>query len=298
MLIAGALLTPVFQWVWNPAWYLWPLYLGNYARFLYIPVFLQQPGVLEQLRSTRDFSEPFFLYLGHLWSLCVEEQFYLIWPVVVFLVRERIRLRNICLASVAVCLVLRIACLYVVPLPYLNAQLLYRLTPLRVDALLLGGFLALAQRDMAERVLLNRLAMPIASSCFMVFIFFEAIYRVAFHHAYEPDLTGSVLSTVGFTLIDVFSACLILLSLDSKSVFYKVLNIKPLKKLGALSYGFYVFHDIPHRAYAMLVNRCLPHVAHRSVPIAIVAFCGTLTLSYLSFQLFESRFLRLKKLFV
>ena len=36
VLLAAAALTPVFHWLWNPAWILWFTYLGNYARFIYL----------------------------------------------------------------------------------------------------------------------------------------------------------------------------------------------------------------------------------------------------------------------
>ena len=76
------LLTPLLHWHWNRYWTLWPLYLGNFLRFL-SPLSLLRGSALEyaadaHLSSVRlPHTE---LYLGHFWSLCVEEQFYLIWP--------------------------------------------------------------------------------------------------------------------------------------------------------------------------------------------------------------------------
>jgi peptidoglycan/LPS O-acetylase OafA/YrhL len=61
-----------------------------------------------------------------------------------------------------------------------------------------------------------------------------------------------------------------------------------------MSYGFYVFHDIPHAAYIMLVSRMFGSFRQEGFVVALVALIGTLILSYLSFRFFEAPFLRLK----
>lgn len=295
VLLVAFLLTPAFHWMWHPANYFWLLYLSNYARFVWLPDFLRNPAITEHLRSTL-FHSSLVINFGHFWSLAIEEQFYLAWPMVVFLVKDRIKLRNICVGVCLFCLAARIACLYLVPQPYLNAELLGRLTPLRADALLLGGFLALTLRG-PEAEWLRRAVRPALLLFVAGFALFEAIYNLNLHHFYYPNLIGSFLSTAGYTLVDLFAGIVILLALEPSSFLYRIFTLKPLRRLGQMSYGFYVFHEIPHEIYARLVFHTYGTHRHPEYVLAFVALFGTLVLSYLSFRFFETPFLRLKDRF-
>jgi hypothetical protein len=48
-------------------------------------------------------------YLGHFWSLCVEEQSYLVWPWLVFWIRDRSKLAWVCAATLLLCPAMRLA---------------------------------------------------------------------------------------------------------------------------------------------------------------------------------------------
>jgi len=295
VLLAGLLLSPVFHWVWHPAWILWPLYLGNYARFIWLCDWYQNTGVLDHLRSSLPYKSPFFLYLGHFWSLCVEEQFYLVWPWIIYTVGDRVRLRNFCLTICSLCLVARVIVACFLSPAYLNAEILYRLTPLRADALLLGGALALMLRG-PEAHTIVRLTRPAVPFFVGGFVVFELLYRHTIHHLYHPVAGAPVLDTLGYSLIDLFAGMLIILSLNPSGLSYRLFTVAPLRRLGQVSYGFYIFHDLPHIAYALLVARMIGgHSIDARKPVALIAFFATLALSFLSFRYFESPFLRLKQ---
>lgn len=295
----GALITtPIFHWFWNRIWLLWFLYLGNYVRFLRVHSPLFPMGALEHLHAQPIIPGAFTLYLGHFWSLCVEEQFYLVWPMVVFAVRKRETLRTICLLSIPVVLAARIACVWLVPQDYLNAELLYRLTPLRADALLIGGLAALCLRGPEARWVL-RWARPVALAFAASFAVWEGIYRLVSGTGsfYAPLLNAPVLTTIGYTLIDLFSAALILSILTIDNPVARFLNLGPLRRLGQISYGFYVFHDMFHDVYKWIVYKIDPAAQNPSTKIAVVAFIGTLLVATLSYRYFETPFLRLKARF-
>ena len=131
-------------------WLAWPTYLGNYTRMIgpyttgstlqHLADF--QPVIYTMIRGIH----PITLSLGHFWSLCVEEQFYLVWPWMVFWIRNRRRLCWICASSVPLCLAARLSGQHLLPKWMLENEILYRATPFRLDALLLGGCLVLLIR--------------------------------------------------------------------------------------------------------------------------------------------------------
>ncbi len=302
VLLLALLFAPVVHWIWHPAVLLWPLYLGNYARFFWLHDWLHNSLVVDHLHPGLTFPHnSFTLYINHFWSLCVEEQFYLLWPLGVFLIKCRLRLRNLCLIICGLTLAFRIACVLFLPKAYLDAEILYRLTPFRADALLLGGALALIIRGPEAPSLIARVR-PLFWIFVTGFIFFEAFYVAKLHHLYHPDVSGGGMSTIGFTLIDIFAAIVILLSLNPHGLIYRLFTRRWLRRLGEVSYGFYVFHDIPHPLYTSVCTHFLKHFAHAKpivvdLSIAALAFLCTLAASFLSFRFFEAPFLRLKDRF-
>jgi peptidoglycan/LPS O-acetylase OafA/YrhL len=130
---------PIFHWDWDWKWLLWPAYLGNFCRGIH------PYGVGSAMELLADFKPLSRIYhgvalsFGHFWSLCVEEQFYLIWPWVVFWLRDRRKLFYVCLSCVLICPIMRLVGNHLLPQFMLQQEVLYRWTPFRVDALLLGG---------------------------------------------------------------------------------------------------------------------------------------------------------------
>ena len=81
--------------------------------------------------------------MGPLWSLCIEEQFYLIWPFIVWFVPSRTRLMNLCGAIVLGTLGLRVFLYFHNPAMAQQTRYLYYSTYVRCDTLLIGAWIAL-----------------------------------------------------------------------------------------------------------------------------------------------------------
>ena len=294
--IVVLLTAPLAHWQWNWCWALWPAYLGNYARFF----FLHQPGDPYRFDKltfgapvSTWFGYPFHLYTGHLWSLCVEEQFYLLWPFVVYQVRRRESLIKLCLAVVLLSPVLRAILVFTLSPQLLHMELLYRSLPTRLDALLLGGLLALALRG-PEQTIVRRLRRPLlitAAALFFV-LYFTATSLLAL------PLEGSASNWIGifgFTLIDLFAAALILECIHPGSPLGAALSWKPLRALGLISYGFYVYHDLLHDLYADAAHRVAP--SHAWSATLLLALSSTLLIAAVSYRVLERPLLNLKNRF-
>ncbi len=233
-----------------------------------------------------------FGYTGHFWSLAVEEQFYLIWPLIVFLVRDRRRLLFIALALVPVAPALRIWTIFH-GLPH---ALTYEFTFCRTDSLLLGACLALAVRG-PHQVTVLRIA-PLAS----VVCFAGTIMLSLRHHPWDLSEESNVfLKGIGFTLLAIAFAALIASVLRTRSLTENVFRNRGLRWLGRYSYGIYVIHMIVLAAVGLGPRLWLDAQFHsKAAGVAGEAFLCliiTLPLAWLSFNFYEKQFLRLKRRF-
>ncbi|MBV8456770.1 MAG: acyltransferase [Acetobacteraceae bacterium] len=289
------LVSPIAQWRWSPGWFLWPAYLGNYTRFL----FTDHPG--GPMRFDRLtfgplvqgwFNAPMHLYIQHFWSLCLEEQFYLLWPCVVYQVRRRETLIKICIAVIVAMPVIRWVVANLASPQALQLELLYRSLPTRLDALLIGGLVALMLRG-PQKAWLRR-ARPFLIPAAAILL--GATYGIAVHLTQEAvQGTATDWRVYGFTLIDLFAAALVVDCIHPGGLVSGALALAPLRALGRISYGFYVYHELFHDFYAWAGARLFPQNAFAAT--TTLAFVCTIAIAWLSFRFLETPFLRLKEQF-
>lgn len=306
IMLAILVTTPLWHWQWNWKWVVWPLYLGNFARYIH------PYNVGDPLQKLADFHlagcfghycQTF--YLGHLWSLCVEEQFYLVWPWLVFWIRDRRKLIWVCAATVPICLGLRLMGEHFLPGWMLDNEILSRLTPLRLDALLTGGLIALVLRGAHAQALLRaaRKALPFA----LVLTLLWLLFTPTGHLWQRPYPYPESKFTWGLSAFDVLSALLLVVTIQPGSRLNKMLSLRPLRWIGRISYGAYILHDIPHRVYADLATWLVQrfevgrHIGDHAMQYqatalaAVIALAATFLMAWLSFRFFESPFLNLKE---
>jgi peptidoglycan/LPS O-acetylase OafA/YrhL len=273
------LLTPLFKYQWQPGHLPFLVYLGNFA--------LAFDPSLEHVVSSNHPTAT--AELVHLWSLCVEEQFYLIWPFVVWLIRDRLRLiwiaGGLSLASLALRMIF---VLDAAPEKY--DRWMMHMLPFRMDSLLIGAILALVLRGpTADRW---------QRSCKWMFLL--ATGTVLTICILSPDLTSPWLLTIGVSAIAVAGAGLIGVTLRPASAAFHLFYLWPLRQLGRYSYGFYVYHALWATGWASFVA-FLTQKLHSSVLgngiSDITNFAVTFLVAMLSYKLFEVRFLRLKRRF-
>ena len=218
------------------------------------------------------------------------------WPLVVYSLRERKRLRNLCIAAVIVVLLLRWLCVATLAPQWIRLGLLNFATPLRADSLLLGGAIALALRGPEARYI-GALARPLAFVLAGVFIAWEAISYRRFGHLIDP-VWSSFNNPAFATFAALLAAVLIAMSIDPMRTLYRWLNIGGLRAIGQRSYGFYVYHLALIAVYAAIARAIsFGHKGVAGALLAPVAFVGTLIVSWVSFRYFEAPLLRLKARF-
>jgi peptidoglycan/LPS O-acetylase OafA/YrhL len=282
------LLTPWLRWAWTWQWIAWPLYLGNFLRFLYPHL---NNGFVSGFADAHLLSRTYprlDLRLGHFWTLCVEEQFYLLWPWVVFTVRDRRKLMAICVACIALVGFARVFAMAHMPEALVSGEVIFHSTPFRFDTLLVGALIALLYRG-AHRVQMQRVAhitLGVAALCVLA----VAVYWFRFHVSNFNNAVTRHPSLL--TLIAVFSGALMLRTLVPGTIAYRIFNLRWLRTIGTVSYGAYVFHDILHSEY----NRLVAHYFHHGVDTitAVFGMVATLALAFLSYHFFELPILRLK----
>ncbi|MHC3467953.1 acyltransferase family protein [Streptomyces sp. 7R007] len=221
--------------------------------------------------------------LAHTWSLGVEEQFYLLWPLLLLLLLRCLRARAVLLCTAALCL-----------LPFLwrcvlwnpdAAHRIYNGTDTRADELLAGALVAVAlarlRTDDPRLALLRtwagRLAAPALGLLALV--------------AWRVPVTGDagvltpVWYTAGFLLVAAVSATLVAgLELRPEGWLSRLLALTPLAWTGRkLSYGMYLWHYPVLRLLGSL------GVKEGRLSAAVVL---TVLLALLSYYVVEAPFLR------
>lgn len=301
VIVMVVLLQPWLRWNLSWPWIAWPAYLGNFLR-------LWGGGVRDPLIRSVAYAQlhsatypKVVFYFGHFWSLCVEEQFYLLWPWVVFATRSKRALMGICLTVVAVSPLLRSVVANHTPTWMNNMELTSVVgVPFQLDALLLGALLALLWRGQ-NRELLQQVAqwtLGILSFCALGYA--VHIYRI-YPHGHLRDLYQypDWRATWDLSLLNVYGAALMICALKPGSLTYRLLNGRALRYLGRISYGAYVFHDIPHMTYERWVLAWQQR-AHFSQGVAqkitvLVALTMTIILAGLSYRFIELPILSLKE---
>lgn len=232
-------------------------------------------------------------WTAHLWSLAVEEQFYLVWPPIV----RNLTMRS--LAAVSVGAIIFSSCfriwldLHTDP----GAQAAYFLTPARLDPLAVGALIAIAVRNARWRRLAQNAAWP------AIVVATAAIGAAAF---YRRGLAPGDpwVHMVVFPSLAVFFGAILTFSVTTprEHAINRILSARGLRTLGKYSYAMYIFHLAVHWVGLHLYARLgVPDVAGSAIPGSLVyvgvGILCTYALAWISWHAYEKRFMSFKRYF-
>lgn len=213
--------------------------------------------------------------MGHYWSLAVEEQFYILWPLIL-LFAYRIR------GSSGVMWVAFIGATvsYLAKWLFIADPIRQTGTDLSADALLIGCGLAILHSKHPKSV----------SRFTQILVIPAAIALVAALAFGNPDT--AIYSRMWWPLSTVASAVLVgACAAESTPTFLlQLLEWRPLVYIGRISYGVYLWHQVPYQALAVVWDT----EGLMSVPRLLVMMAASVAIAAASYTLVERRFLAMK----
>lgn len=285
---------------------IFPLYFGVLAvLFLLLPRLTSLTPMLDEARRHQvwlwTYTANFYLaakdswaaltYTSHFWSLAIEEHFYLVWPLVVFSLRRE-ALERVCLVALAAGLGLRIS----LALAGVSELSISFLTPCRIDTLCVGALLAvLCRRESGAEALVRRSGSAALALC-------GAILAVSAWCA-SVKVGLPVFHQIRNSLYALFFGALMLMSTNPRpGAVGAAFRSRLLRFFGKYSYGLYVYHCMLRwylvemhgeaRFDALIANHSLALAAKAALSVAV-----SVAVAVISYELFEKRFLALRKFF-
>lgn len=227
---------------------------------------------ISSLTYTRYFFQGVNWEVEHLWSLNIEEHFYLIWPIVFVYFKKYRQLFSIMI-------------IMFIPIVRLYTDISFMHFFTRADALMIGCLLALKYNKL--KILLDKSTFFIVLPLILLIMIDIVGYRIIPIHnlGLQIQLGRTLLGEYGIITNICICLIIILAIVPQNNLFYRFLNSAPLNYLGILSYSIYIWQQL-------FFSDSLGWLS--SFPINILLILIAATFSY---EFYETPFLRLKERF-
>jgi peptidoglycan/LPS O-acetylase OafA/YrhL len=225
----------------------------------------------------------------HLWSLALEEQFYALWPLLVFVLNQRGLIRASAWLVIATVALRTALVLYGA-----SWTAIYVLLPTRMDTLAVGALLAGLAREPDAWRRIQRWVAPAAVAATMVLVVLfvrESLIR-----------SGLLTEIAGYPALAVLSGVAVVsaAAAPAGSVSARIWENGMLRFFGRYSYGLYVWHPLVIRAVRhVFPARALAPIGGSHLPSYVLfggaALLATVGVARVSWVMIEEPFLRMKR---
>jgi len=218
------------------------------------------------------------------WSVAIEEQFYLVWPVLFSLVSQKL-MRYVFPAIIVIAYVFRFVNRHDPVVTYFHTLSV-------CGDLAMGGMFAyLIYYSNSFKAFIENIKKPVivlAYICGLVWMFFV----LGIKHNGAVDFTFRLGNCLFFSFI-------ILEQNFSKSSFYKFSNFKLISRWGKYTYGLYLLHLPVIRLTTEFFDRVVPgfNTAYfiNDLLLRVITLAISMLIAYLSYHFFEIKFLKIKE---
>jgi peptidoglycan/LPS O-acetylase OafA/YrhL len=278
---------------------IWPLY---YLIVIFAPILIMFSNYIKPhwMASTPEPNYlPYYFFLGnfdiistgewmfpfaHLWSICVEEHFYLIWPFILAFVPNR-HLIKVFVAIIIASMVSR-GYYFTYNIGNSGAQI-YLNTICKVDVIIIGAITAYIYHR--KPILLN---IPKYLRILLLIGFIVLISNVSIYSA--ENLFQVLMKKYLFV---IWVGFLMLNFMFNKQPIFNLKKMKVLNYLGKISFGIYIYHNI---LLSLITDNILARYGSERVTFVrffIIYIGATVLMAIISWELFEKQILKLKKRF-
>ncbi|HLP10819.1 MAG TPA: acyltransferase [Flavobacteriales bacterium] len=210
------------------------------------------------------------IQLQHLWTLAVEEQFYLVWPWIVIYIGNP-NLIRLLLIIIPATLIFK---------SFSHIEHIRMLTPYHFDTLGTGALVALLVKQKKDYYLIafNRL------KTVLILLSLGTLTASLFYKLPSLATYSAIVVLSTSFLVDCFY--------NFKGILGTALNNPMLTYLGKISYGLYLFHKPIPYFVNMIIKKTGFHI--NAYFLLILSLFATVLIAHVSFKLIEKRFLSLK----
>jgi peptidoglycan/LPS O-acetylase OafA/YrhL len=228
-------------------------------------------------------------FATHFWSLAVEEQFYLVWPLAIYFIPTEYLKRFLLLVILAGPLMrLSLAMVldaHILPTLGQTGLAIYILPFSHVDAFAIGGYFALYGKSRSNYLVWLSILSVVALG--MVTSWLSGREFQWDQLGYGPFMQDSYKYVWGYSVVNLMFAY-VLVHVRDKAFLPTIFENRLLVYLGTISYGLYVFHfPILWTVYSTMYK--LPVIVQIAITLLI-----TVIISALSYEFMEKRMINLK----